>query len=86
LSGRITDWEPRRDVEALKKWLPVSSVIASPEPAPEQELLRIIRNERKPKEEAPPNEVPFVVIMAPLDRGRVRLFAEAAGVPEWSSF
>ena len=86
LSGRVTDWEPRRDLEALKKWLPVSSVISKPEPTPEQELLRIIRNERNPKEEAPPNETPFVAIMAQLDRERVRLFAEAAGAPQTELF
>lgn len=86
LSGRVTDWKPRRDLEALKRWLPVSSVILKPEPTPEQELLRIIRNERKPKEETPPNEVPFVAIMAPLDRDRVRLFAEAAGAPHMEQF
>lgn len=86
LSGRVTDWEPRRDLEALKKWLPVSSVISKPEPTPEQELLRILRNERKPKEEAPPNETPFVAIMAQLDRERVRLFAEAAGAPQTEQF
>lgn len=49
LSGRVTDWEPRRDVAALKKWLPVSSAISKPEPTSGEELLRIIRNERKPK-------------------------------------
>lgn len=86
LSGRITDWEPQRDLEALKKWLPVSSVISKPEPTPEEELLRIIRNERKPKEEAPPNETPFIAIMAPLDRERIRLFAEAKGVPQTEQF
>ncbi|HYI96083.1 MAG TPA: hypothetical protein VEX68_21245 [Bryobacteraceae bacterium] len=86
LSGRVTDWEPRRDLEALKKWLPVSSVISKSEPTPEQELLRILRNERKPKEEPPPNETPFVAIMAQLDRERVRLFAEAAGVPQTEQF
>jgi hypothetical protein len=86
LSGRVTDWEPRRDLEALKKWLPVSSVISKPEPRPEEELLRIIRNERKSKEEAPPDEAPFIVIMAQLDRERIRLFAEAAGVPQTEEF
>lgn len=86
LSGRVTDWEPRRDLAALKKWLPVSSVISKPEPTPEQELLRIIRNERKPDEEAPPNEAPFIVIMAHLDRERIRLFAEAAGTPRTELF
>jgi hypothetical protein len=85
-SGRFTDWEPRRDIAALKSWLAVSSVISKPEPTPEEELVRIIRSERKPKEQAPPNEEPFVAIMAQLDRERVRLFADAAGVPQTDRF
>lgn len=86
LSGRVTDWEPRRDVEALKKWLPVYSVFSKPEPTPKEELLRIIRNERKSKDEAPPNDEPFVAIMAQLDRERIRLFAVAAGLPQPEQF
>ncbi len=86
LSGRATDWEPRRDIEALKKWLPVSSVVSKPEPTPEEELLRIVRSERKPKEDAPANEEPFIAIMAQLDRDRVRLFAEAVGIPHVEEF
>lgn len=86
LSGRVTDWEPRKDIEALKKWLPVSSVVSKPEPTAEEELLRIIRGQRKQKEEPPPNEKPFVAIMAQLDRDRVRIFADAARVPETEQF
>jgi hypothetical protein len=86
LSGRVTDWEPRRDVETLKKWLSISSGVSKPEPMPEEKLLRIVRSERKPKEEAPANEDPFIAIMGPLDRKRVRLFAEAAGIPQVEQF
>jgi hypothetical protein len=86
LSGRVTDWEARRDAEMLKKWLSISSVVSKAEPTPEEELLRIIRSERKPKEEAPADEEPFIAIMAQLDRERVSLFAEAAGIPHVEQF
>jgi hypothetical protein len=85
LSGRVTDWEPRRDFEVLKKWLSTSSGVASkPEPMPE--LLRILRSEHRPKGDDPAREVPFIAIMAPLDRERVHRFAEAAGIPQVEQF
>jgi hypothetical protein len=86
LSGRVTDWEPRRDLEALKRWLPVSSVVSRPEPTPKEELLRIIRNEGKSKEDVPPNDEPFVAIMAQLDRERIRIFAETTGMSQPEQF
>lgn len=86
LSGRATDWEPRRDLETLKRLLPVSCDVAKANSTPEQELLRIIRNEGKRGENLPPDEKPYVAIMAPLDPARVRLFAEAAGLREVDRF
>ena len=86
LSGRVTDWEPQRDLEALKKWLSVSASISKPEPTPEEELLRVVRSERKRKEDTPRNEAPFIATMAQLDRDRIRLFADAAGVPQTEYF
>ncbi len=86
LSCRVTDWHPQRDREALKRWLPVSSVIRMPEPTPEDELLRIIRSEPNPNQEGPPNEEPFIAIMAQLDPERVRLFAKAKGVSQIEQF
>ena len=78
LSGRITDWEFRRDLKSLKDWLPVAVRVSTP---PEEELLRIVRQETRRDKEPPSPEQPFVALMAPLDRKRVRLFAEAKGAP-----
>ncbi len=86
LSGRITDWEFRKDLESLKECLPVSSKISRPEATAEEELLRIIRQERRPDEVPPPPELPFVARMAPLDRDRVRLFAQSKSVPDLDRF
>ena len=78
LSGRITDWEFRRDLQSLKDWLPVT-VRAST--GSEEELLQIVRQETRRDKEPLSPEQPFVARMAPLDRKRVRLFAEAKGAP-----
>ncbi|MEZ5401464.1 MAG: hypothetical protein R2729_17465 [Bryobacteraceae bacterium] len=88
LSGRVSDWEPQRDLETLKRWLPIPSagVVSKPEITPEEELLRIIRNERTKKEDPPPTEEHFIAVMAPLDRERIRLFAEASSIPRVEEF
>src|SRR5450755_3350183 len=77
LSGRITDWEFRRDLESLKVWLPVTVRTSTSE----EELLRIVRQEARRENEPPTPEQPFVALMAALDPKRVRLFAEAKGAP-----
>lgn len=86
LSGRMTDWESRRDVETLNSLLPVPRAIAQPEPSKDEELLAMIRNGRKQSQEPSSTEAPFVVVMAPLDRPRVRLFAEALRTPQIDPF
>jgi hypothetical protein len=86
LSGRITDWEFRKDLESLKRWLPVSSKVSKSEATAEEELLRIIRQERRRDEAPPPSELPFVARMAPLDRERVRLFAQGMSTPNLDRF
>lgn len=86
LSGRISDWEFRKDLESLKKWLPVSSQVSTPAATAEEELLRVIRQERRRDEKPPPPEVPFVARMAPLDRDRVRRFAEGKAAPNLDRF
>ena len=64
----------------------MSSVVSRPEPTPKEELLRIIRNEGKSKEDVPPNDEPFVAIMAQLDRERIRIFAETTGMSQPEQF
>ncbi len=86
LSGRSTDWEFRKDLESLKRWLPVSSKVSKPEVTAEEELVKIIRNERPPDEAPPRPELPFVALMTPLDRDRVRLFAQGKCTPNLDRF
>jgi hypothetical protein len=85
LSGRITDWEFRRDLKSLNEWLSVSIRDVTPGKTPEEELLRIIRQEQRGEKEPNP-EQPFVGIMLPLDRERIRLFADAKGTPDLNKF
>jgi hypothetical protein len=86
LSGRISDWEFRKDLMSLRTWMPVSSNVAKLEPTQEEELLRIVRQERRGDEAPPPLESPFVARMAPLDRNRVRLFAQGQSTPNLDRF
>ena len=86
VSGRITDWESRKDLESLKKWLPVSSQVSTPAATAEEELLRIVRQERRRNEEPPPPELPFVATMTGLDRERIRLFAQGKAAPNLDRF
>jgi hypothetical protein len=79
-SCRFTDWGYKRDLESLKKLLPISSIVSKSAPTADEELLRLIRNER-PQPNVP-NEEPFVVLMAPLDTGRIRCYAEQSGAPQ----
>ncbi len=83
LSGRITDWEFRKDLQSLKDWLPPA---IRPGRTAEEELLRIVGQEGKREGEPRAAEQPFITLMAPLDRDRVRLFAEAKGAPDLENF
>lgn len=86
LSGRITDWEFRTDLRAMEKWLPTPAPSSGPIATPDEELRRIVRQQRLPDQKPQDVEKPFVAIMAPLDEGRVRLFAEGKGVPDVNAF
>jgi hypothetical protein len=86
LSGRITDWEYRKDLESLKTWLPVSSEVSTPAVTAEEELLRVLGQQRRRDEETPLPELPFVALMAPLDRERVRMFAQGKDAPNVDRF
>jgi hypothetical protein len=85
LSGRITDWEFRKDLDSLNKWLPISSE-ARPAVTPEDELLKVIRNERRRDDLTASSELPFIAIMLPLNRDRVRLFAQGMSAPNVDGF
>jgi hypothetical protein len=79
LSARYTDWEYGADLERLKAALPLPDTQHS-ESAPtlEQLIVHIIRHQYEPNTVEEP-EAPLIVVMASLDRDRVRRFAVAQG-------
>jgi hypothetical protein len=78
LTSRHTDWEFRRDLARLNEILPLPPDQAVPAaPAADELLVRILHNEELPEPVAP--ETPVVVVLAALDAGRVRIFAQAKG-------
>lgn len=86
LSCRLTDWESRRDLERLEDGLsiPLDPVLLEP-PSQSEVLISTIRQEPR-KEQSPTVEEPLIVVMMPLDPGRVRLFAEAKGTQNLGEF
>ena len=86
ISGRYTGWEFRADLQRLKELLPIAQHTDAGHDQPDEVLSKILRNDfaRQSKEEKP--EKPLVVLMAPLDREQVRLFAEAQGVQQLDPF
>lgn len=86
LAGRHTDWEFRRDLKRLEETLPAPTVGSTAEPpSPSELLVRAVR-----REEVTPatieREAPAVVLLAPLDGARVRVFASGKGAPNLDAF
>lgn len=80
LSGRHTDWEFRRDLTRLKVNLPLPEELEPvPVPTADELLLRAL-HERHRKEKPESIEEPLIVLIAPLDEGRVRKYAVAKGI------
>ncbi len=85
LSSRHTDWEFRRDLGRLKDVLPLpSGQTELAPPTADEQLIRILHDERTP--EAPPPEAPIVVLLAPLNAERVRIFANGKGASNVDAF
>lgn len=86
LSCRLTDWEMRRDLERLREALPIPrDPELPPLPSPDELLVQALHT-RRAVTSTSAVENPLVVLMAPLDEERVRLFASAKGVPDLNSF
>ncbi|TCA32753.1 hypothetical protein E0H70_10390 [Rhizobium leguminosarum bv. viciae] len=82
LSGRVSDWEFKRDLKTLLERIPLPPPDEKLEPVnADQELISAVRNER-PKKDPEPAERPLVVVMAALDRARVETFARAKGITD----
>ncbi|MBL8689402.1 MAG: hypothetical protein JNL04_09890 [Rhodospirillaceae bacterium] len=86
ISGRYTSWEFRADLQRLKGLLPIAQHTDAGHAEPDEVLTKILRSDfqRQPRDEKP--EQPLVVLMAPLDREQVRLFAEGQGVQQLDDF
>ena len=84
LSSRHTDWESGRDFGRLKDLLPLPSGGELAPPTADELLIRVLNNERTP--EASPPEEPNVVLLAPLNSERVRIFAKGKAASNLDAF
>jgi hypothetical protein len=81
LSGRMSDWEFKRDLATLLERIPIPPSDEAPEHvSADQELIDAVNHEA-PKTPEPP-EKPLIVAMAALDRSRVETFARARGITD----
>ena len=85
LSGRITDWEFRSDLEQLQEWLPVPAPIETLIKAPPPTISRVLRGELQ-RPSKPEAESPLVVLMAAFREPTVRAFAAANGIDQLDAF
>jgi hypothetical protein len=89
LSGRITDWEFRADLERFTEFLPVPGDPAKlAAPTAEAVLGRALRGDYHHKGYAAVErgEPPLVVLMTTLDEARVRTFAAARDIGDSDPF
>lgn len=87
LSGRVTDWEYRADLNRLNSTLPVPKT--KPDEAliaPDQALDDALQHRRTQRHRDEPPESATVVVMAALDADRVRKFAAAQGIANLEVF
>jgi hypothetical protein len=86
VSGRITDWEFRADLERFSTLLTVPPDRAQPAPpSADAILVQALQGETRRKKEDSA-EQPLVVLMATLDEQRVRAFAAGKGVVHLGAF
>jgi hypothetical protein len=85
VSSRFTDWDATADRVSMEKWL------AMPEPPPhlapdfEQEVRDTLHNKERLAPVDPKDPI-AVLVLEPLARPQVRLFAEASGVIDVDAF
>ena len=86
MSGRVSDWEFKRDLKTLLEEVPLPPPDEKLAPiSADQELINAVRGEKQ-KVETKPAEAPLVVVMAPLDRGRIATFARDKGIGDLDRF
>lgn len=85
ISGRFTDWDATADRVSMEKWL------AMPEPPPplapdfETEVRDTLHNKERPAPVDPKDSI-AVLVLEPLERAQVRLFAEGSGITNVDAF
>jgi hypothetical protein len=89
LSGRITDWEFRADLDRFTELLPVPGDPGKLGPPTAEAILgRALRGDYRNKGYAAVErgDPPLVMLMAPLDEARVRTFAASHGIGDSDPF
>ena len=86
LSGRHTNWEFRRDLELLEKWIPMPPADVAALPIDPNELVVSAIRRDKPPEPPPPAETVLVVVMGALNHSQVEAFAQGMGVTDIEGF
>ena len=93
LTSRITDWEFPGDLRLFEEILPVPPEPAIPEVMPGDRILTSVlsgeyrrQKSQKPQADKTTLERPKIVLMAPLDEFRVRMFAQAQGIADVDRF
>lgn len=86
LSGRVGDWEFKRDLKTLLERIPIPPPDEKLESvSADQELIDAVRHETS-KKDPEPAEKPLVVVMAALDRARIETFVQAKRVTDLDHF
>jgi hypothetical protein len=86
ISGRYSRWEFRADLRQVEEHLPISKVSEGGALDPKQLIASILRNQHRQRAKEAKPEKPLVVLMAPLDKEQVRLFADGMGVEHLDEF
>ena len=85
ISSRFTDWDATADRISMEKWL----AMPEPPPAPardfEQEVRDTLHNKERPAPVDPKGPI-AVLVLEPLERPQVRLFAEGSGITNVDAF
>ena len=86
LSGRYSDWEFRADLQRVNEVLPIAKHKDTQLQDPAEVLTSILRSDTARRSDESILETALVVLMAPLDKDQVHLFARCQGVQQPEEF
>lgn len=86
VSCRPTDWQPIQDMAMFRRKLPESAEPPSSEKTEEEMFLAPIRREKEEKKEENKPAKSRCVILLPLDKKRIEIYAHAKGVKSSKAF